>query len=154
MVSVALDTNILACAEGVNGAECREQAARILENLAGDTIVVPAQALGELFTLLVRKTGRPVADARAAVLGWHDAFPVADTSSAVLLDAKELAVGRRFALWDAIVLAAAAASRTPLAVVGEYAGRLYLARRDDTKSVCVIIIGRVTNSSPLRNIIG
>ena len=70
---------------------------------------------GELFTLLVRKTGRPVAGARAAVLGWHDAFPVADTSSAVLLDAKELAVGRRFALWDAIVLAAAAASRTPLA---------------------------------------
>jgi predicted nucleic acid-binding protein len=109
-VSVALDTNILAHAEGVNGAERQQQAARILQDLAGDTVVVPAQALGELFTLLVRKARRPASDARAAVLSWHDAFPVADTSSAVLLDAMELSVGHQFALWDAIMLAAAAAS--------------------------------------------
>lgn len=109
-MSIALDTKILAYAEGVNGAERRAQAVRILQDLTGETIVIPAQALGELFTLLVRKAQRPAADARAAVLGWHDAFPVADTSSSVLLDAMELAVNHRFALWDAIVLAVAAAS--------------------------------------------
>jgi predicted nucleic acid-binding protein len=107
---IALDTNILAYAEGVNGAERREQAAQILKDFSVETIVVPVQALGELFTLLVRKARRPVADARAAVLSWYDAFPVADTSSAVLLDAMELAASHQFALWDAIMVAAAATS--------------------------------------------
>ena len=31
------------------------------------------QALGELFTVLTRKARWPAAEARAAILGWHDA---------------------------------------------------------------------------------
>jgi predicted nucleic acid-binding protein len=107
-VRTALDTNVLAYAEGVNGTERQGAATRILSGLANDDIVIPAQALGELFTVLVRKARRPVPEARAAVLGWHDAFQVADTSSAVLVDAMELAATHQFALWDAIMLAAAA----------------------------------------------
>jgi predicted nucleic acid-binding protein len=109
-VRIALDTNILAYAEGVNGAERQAQAAGIIRDLSGDEVIIPAQALGELFTLLVRKARRPAREVRAAVLGWHDAFQVADTSSGVLVDAMELAVSHQFALWDAIMLAGAAAS--------------------------------------------
>jgi predicted nucleic acid-binding protein len=109
-VRIALDTNILAYAEGVNGAERGAQAARILRDLSGDEVIIPAQALAELCTLLVRKARRPVRDVRAAVLGWHDAFQVADTSSGVVVDAMELAASHQFALWDAIMLAGAAAS--------------------------------------------
>jgi len=109
-VRIALDTNILAYAEGVNGAERQAAASQILRDLAEDDLVIPAQALAELFTLLTRKARRPAAETRAAVLGWHDACLVADTSSGVLLDAMELAVSHQFALWDAIMLAAAAVS--------------------------------------------
>ncbi len=107
---IALDTNVLAQAEGVNGAERQAAASRILRDFAEDDLVIPAQALAELFTLLTREARRPAPEARAAVLGWHDACLVADTSSGVLLDAMELAVSDQFALWDAITLAAAAAS--------------------------------------------
>lgn len=107
---VALDTNVLAYAEGVNGAERQEAANRILHDLGEDDIVIPAQALAELFALLTRKVRRSAPETREAVLGWHDACLVVDTSSGVLLDAMELVVSHKFALWDAIMLAAAAAS--------------------------------------------
>lgn len=107
---IALDTNILAYAEGVNGAERQAVAARIIRDLAADEIIIPAQALAELFTLLVRKARRPTQDARMAVMQWHDASLTADTSSGVLLDAIELAASHKLALWDAIMVAAAASS--------------------------------------------
>ena len=107
---LALDTNILAYAEGVNGPERQAVAASIIRDLDQQQVVIPAQALAELFTLLVRKARRPVKDVRAAVLGWHDAFIIADTSASVLLDAMELSASHQFALWDAIMLAAAADS--------------------------------------------
>ncbi|MEA2741205.1 MAG: hypothetical protein QOH05_4512 [Acetobacteraceae bacterium] len=107
---IALDTNILVYAEGVNGAERQAVAVRILGDLAEDEIVVPAQALAEFFTVLTRKARRPATEARQAVLGWHDACLIADTSASVLLDAMELATSHQFALWDAIMLAAASAS--------------------------------------------
>ena len=110
MARIALDTNVIAYAEGVNGAERRAVATQILRDLNEDEIVIPAQALAELFTLLIRKVRRPVPEVRAAVMSWHDAYLIADTSSGVLLDAMELASTHRFGLWDAIMLAAAAAS--------------------------------------------
>lgn len=107
---IALDTNVLAYAEGVKGHERQAVAARIIRDLEIEEVVIPAQALAELFTLLVRKARRSIPDARSAVLAWYDAFLVADTSSSVLLDAMELAASHQFALWDAIMLAAAATS--------------------------------------------
>jgi predicted nucleic acid-binding protein len=48
------------------------------------------------------KMGRPSAEARMAVLAWKDACSTVDTSSALLMDAVELA------RWVFIMLAAAA----------------------------------------------
>ena len=111
---IALDTNLLAYAEGVNGEARRGAAIRMLRGFGEQEIIVPVQALGELFVVLTCKAGRPAAEARAAVLGWHDAYLVAETSPAVLPEAMELATSHRFALWDAIMLAAAAQARCRL----------------------------------------
>ncbi|HZT00471.1 MAG TPA: PIN domain-containing protein [Terriglobales bacterium] len=107
---VALDTNVLAYAEGVNGAARKKSALAILEKLPPDETFVPLQALGELFTVLVRKAGRTPARARDAVLSWQDAFSSIETSAGVLASAMDLSAGHNLGIWDAIVLSAAAAA--------------------------------------------
>ena len=104
---VAFDTNILGYAEGVNGSQNRAAALALLRRAPAES-VLPAQTLGELFNILTRKAGWNASAARDAVLGWRDAFEVAETSAEVVLDALELAVDRRLGVWDAIILAAAA----------------------------------------------
>jgi predicted nucleic acid-binding protein len=104
----ALDTNLLAYAEGVNGEARRADVLRLLTRLRAEDLVVPTQALGELFAVLTRKAHWPADTARRAVLGWHDAYATAETSSAVLLDALELATTHRLGMWDAIIVAASA----------------------------------------------
>lgn len=69
--------------------------------------VIPVQVLGELFAVLVRKAGRSRREAREALLGWRDAFPVIGTSAEILLAATDLAADHQFGIWDAIILTAA-----------------------------------------------
>ncbi len=103
----ALDTNILAYAEGVNGRARRKAALELLRKLPRETIVLPVQVLGELFNVLVRKAARSRSDARDALLAWQDAFPLAETSPEVMLTAADLATDHRLGIWDAVILAAA-----------------------------------------------
>ena len=105
---IALDTNILADAEGVNDVARRDAALALLRDLAEQELMIPAQALGELFVVLTRKAGREAAAARAAVLAWSDSFPMIHTTPAVMVDAMELATTHRLGFWDAVMLAAAA----------------------------------------------
>ena len=105
---VALDTNILVYAEGVNGAERQKRVHAALAGMAEDELVVPAQALGELFTVLAHKARWPALQARVAILSWRDACLVQDTTAGVLMEAMDLATFHQFSLWDAIMLACAA----------------------------------------------
>ncbi len=105
---VALDTNVLVYAEGVNGAERAVAAQAALERHVADELVVPVQALAELFMVLTRKAKWPAARARAAVLAWHDACVVAETSTSVMLEAMDLSALHQYSLWDSVMLAAAA----------------------------------------------
>ncbi len=107
---VALDTNVLAYAEGVNGAARRVDALDLIQRLPAGAALLPVQALGELFQLLVRKANRTPAQARAAILGWRDAFPLIETSETVIVGAAELAASHRFSFWDGVILASAAES--------------------------------------------
>jgi predicted nucleic acid-binding protein len=107
-VKVALDTNVLAYAEGTNGSAMRDQALELIERLPPDAIVLPVQTLGELFNVLVRKAKRRPARAHAALLSWQDAYPVIETSVTVMLGAADLAVSHALAIWDSVVLAASA----------------------------------------------
>jgi len=107
---VALDTNVLAYAEGVNGAQMRKAALELVERLPEGTALLPVQTLGELFNLLVRKAKRSPGRARKAILSWRDAFPLIETSAEVMLAAADLATDHQLSIWDSVVLSAAAES--------------------------------------------
>lgn len=103
----ALDTNILARVEGVDGDVPRIAAIEVLRRLPESATVVPTQALGELFNVLVRKAGRSRDDARATLRSWRDVFDEAPTSSSVMERAADLAADHRLGIWDAVILSAA-----------------------------------------------
>ncbi|MFY9689198.1 MAG: PIN domain-containing protein [Candidatus Acidiferrales bacterium] len=105
---VALDTNILAYAEGVNGAAMKRTALDLIQKLPQSAVLLPVQILGELFSLLVRKAQRTPAEARKAMLSWKDAFSLIETSPEVLIAAADLATDHRLSIWDSVVLSAAA----------------------------------------------
>ena len=109
-MKVAVDTNLLVYAEGVNGAEKKKDALEILRALPRSSVSVPIQVLGELFQVLVRKAGRTAPQARHAILTWGDAFPLADTTKSTILAAGELAATHRLGFWDAVILASAVES--------------------------------------------
>lgn len=105
---VALDTNVLAYAEGVNGAAMKRAALGLVGRLPQDSVLLPVQTLGELFALLVRKARRTPSEARKAILSWKDAFSLIETSSEVLVSAADLATDHRLSIWDSVVLSASA----------------------------------------------
>jgi predicted nucleic acid-binding protein len=107
-VRVALDTNILVYAQGTNGDAMRKAALGVIRALPSDSVILPAQAVSELFQVLVRKAQRTPAESRAAMISWCNYFPVVETSRSVLLGAAELAVTHRLSFWDGLVLASAA----------------------------------------------
>ena len=109
-MKVALDTNVLAYAEGVNGAERRDAAPALIRRLPQGEAVVPVQVLGELFNVLVRKAGKSRTDARNALSSWRDAFPVIETSLDVMWMATDLAVDHNLGVWDAVIMSAASRS--------------------------------------------
>ncbi len=105
---IALDTNVLVYAEAANGALMRDKALKLIERLPSGAVVLPAQTLGELFNVLVRKAKRRPSRAREAVLSWRDAYPVIETSAAVIVNATDLAADHGLTIWDSVVLAATA----------------------------------------------
>jgi predicted nucleic acid-binding protein len=111
---IALDTNVLAYAEGANGAIRRDQTLKLIQRLPAEAVVLPAQALGELFNVLVRKMRRRPARAREAVLSWRDAYAVVDTSAATIVNAMDLASDHGLTIWDSVMLAASAGAECRL----------------------------------------
>jgi predicted nucleic acid-binding protein len=111
---IALDTNILVYAEGVNG-EARQRAAlQILSRLPRTTTFIPVQVLAELFRVLVGKSPFSPKVAQARIADWQASFPLVDTSTSVLTSALDLAVQHKLRVWDAVILAAAAEAQCRL----------------------------------------
>jgi predicted nucleic acid-binding protein len=106
-VKVALDTNVLVYAEGVNAAERGAGALDLVRRLPQEETFIPVQVLGELFNVLVRKAGKSRRDARNSLLDWHDTFPLIETSFEIMLAALDLATDHQLGIWDAVVLSAA-----------------------------------------------
>ena len=105
---VALDTNILAYAEGLGDALRCNLALQLIEKLPSDAVVLPAQILGELSRVLTGKAKRSPSQARKAVLGWADSFEVADSTWFAFQAALDLTVDHQLQMWDALILAVAA----------------------------------------------
>lgn len=105
---VALDTNVLAYAEGLGDAQRCSAAMQLVEQLPGNDVVLPAQALGELSRILTGKAKRSTSQAREAVLSWADSFEVADSTWFAFQSALDLTVDHQLPTWDALILAVAA----------------------------------------------
>jgi predicted nucleic acid-binding protein len=107
-VRVALDTNVLAYAESINGAERRDVALALIRKLPQQAGTVLIQVLGELFQCPCSQGRKSRSEARDALLSWREAFSVVETSSEAMLAAADLAMDHQLGIWDAVILSAAA----------------------------------------------
>ncbi|AJF06102.1 PIN domain-containing protein [Geoalkalibacter subterraneus] len=105
---VALDTNVLAYAEGLGDQSRCARAMELVERLPLGEVIIPAQTLGELSRVLRSKAKRSAEDTRSAVLSWADTFSVADSTWPAFQAALDLNVDHKLQIWDALILAVAA----------------------------------------------
>lgn len=117
---VALDTNILAYAEGLGDEARCDTALKLIEQLPTDEVVLPAQVLGELSRVLTGKAKRTPSEAREAVLGWSDSFAVADSTWFAFQAALDLTVDHQLPMWDALILSVAAENHCRLLVSEDF----------------------------------
>lgn len=103
----ALDTNIMAYAEGVGDRERCGRARHLVSELPVERVVLPAQATGELYRVLTGRAGFTGAKAREAILGWSDSFEVADSTWSAFQSAFDLATDHQLQIWDALILSVA-----------------------------------------------
>ena len=104
---IALDTNLLVYAEGVNGPQRRDDARRIVDHLHLEhEIVIAVQTLGELHRVLAGKARMPSALAAEAAHGWRRLIAPSDETT--LIAAYDLIDAHPHQIWDAIILSAAA----------------------------------------------
>jgi predicted nucleic acid-binding protein len=111
---VALDTNILAYAEGVGDEARCIGAVLLIEQLPAERVLLPGQTLGELFRVLTRKANRDPGLTRKAIMSWMDSFEVADSSGPAFQAAMDLAIDHGMQIWDALIMAVAAENRCRL----------------------------------------
>jgi len=105
---VALDTNVLVYALGVNDEHRQARAEALMAALPQADVILPAQVLGELFRVLSGKARWPATRARLAVQKYKDAYAVHPTTEPTLTAALDLAVDHRLSIWDAVIFNAAA----------------------------------------------
>lgn len=104
---LALDTNILVYAEGVNGKPRQQTSLELISRVPRASTFIPVQVLGELFRVLASKARVSPKTVQSRIATWQASFPLIETSPSVLSSAIELAVQHRLGIWDAVVLSAA-----------------------------------------------
>lgn len=104
---IAIDTNILAYIEGIDDAGRQTVSRTVVRGLPAETVVIPMQALGELFNVLIRR-GWPPRQARDAIFAWRDGYTTATTTETAMIDAVDLAVDHRLRIWDSVMMSVAA----------------------------------------------
>ena len=114
LMRIALDTNILAYAEGVGDKSRCAGAISLIEQLPTDRVVLPVQVLGELFRVLVGKVKRDPASVRGAVMTWADTFDVVESSLTAFQAAMDLTTDHGLQIWDAFIMAVSAENRCRL----------------------------------------
>ena len=107
----AIDTNVLAYAEGAGDAPRRALALALIQRLPEETVLLPVQVLGELHRVLTGKLGRSAEQAREAVMHWSDAFAVREPGWSGRPAAFAPAAAHRVAIWASLTLSVAAEAR-------------------------------------------
>jgi predicted nucleic acid-binding protein len=112
MTRIALDSNILVYLAGI--ARAPDDAAKIgkigplVARLSdGSSLLVPVQALGELFVVL-RRSGVAADEAREIMLDFADTFGAPASEARTAKAAADLVVDHKLQFWDALIVTAAA----------------------------------------------
>jgi predicted nucleic acid-binding protein len=110
---IAVDTNILVYAEGLDDHARRDSARQLLSHIPREQIIVAVQVIGELFNVLTRR-GVSLDEAGQRTLRWKESLATQETSPSVIETALEMATTHHIRIWDAVILAAAAEARCDL----------------------------------------
>lgn len=110
---IAVDTNVLVYAEGINDRTRRDAARRLLSCIPREQIVISVQVIGELFNVLAKR-GIPSDEARQRTLRWKESLAVQETSLSLMDAAMDTAAAHRIRIWDALILTVAAEARCDL----------------------------------------
>ena len=117
---VALDTNVLAYAEGLGDEVRCHLASDLIAKLNPINSLVPVQVLGELSRVLTSKLRKSSADARELLLSWSDAVVVADTTWTAFQSAVDLTVDHQISMWDALIMSVAAENKCRLLISEDF----------------------------------
>jgi len=107
-VKVAIDTNVMAYAEGIGDPLRCNKARALVEKIPLELVVLPAQTLGELYRVLTANGGFDSVAARASILSWADTFEIADSTWRAFKSAFDLGMDHKLHIWDALILSVAA----------------------------------------------
>lgn len=113
---IAIDTNVFVYAAGLRRVEADETKIAIAGPLIADLAIagnlsVAAQVFAELHCVLIRRMRLSSVDADTIVTEYIKAAAVVATTDALLTNAFDLVTRHNLQTYDAIILAAAAASR-------------------------------------------
>lgn len=87
---------------------------RSIQRLPANSVLLPAQTLGELSRVLTAKAWGTPESVREAILAWADSFEVADSAWPAFQSAFDLTVDHQLPIWDVLILAVAAENRCRL----------------------------------------
>jgi predicted nucleic acid-binding protein len=107
-VKVALDTNVLAYAAGVDDAVRRDRARSLIASIEPADIVLAGQVAGEFYNVLIRKGGQSRAQAAGIVESWIALLSFRVHRPETFSDALRLAADHKFQIWDALITCVAA----------------------------------------------
>jgi predicted nucleic acid-binding protein len=110
-MSVALDTNILIYAEGLNDEAKARTVRTLLDRIPLGAVHVPMQVCAELHRALTRKFGWPAQRAELAVRSWGRAAQVTPVSPDSFSEALSLTTNHQLQIFDAMILTTAASDR-------------------------------------------
>ena len=117
---VALDTNVLAYAEGLGDDVRCQLASDLISKLDPINSLVPVQVFGELSRILTTKLKKSSADVRELLLSWSDAVVVADTTWTAFQSAIDLTVDHQISMWDALIMSVAAENKCRLLISEDF----------------------------------
>ena len=108
-MNIALDTNVLVYAEGLNGAPKAALARQVLEQVLPDACL-PVQVAAEFYNVLTLKAGLARAEAAEIVTALTEMTTPLATTPSTFADALALASGAQLRIFDALILATAASA--------------------------------------------
>jgi len=107
-MKVAVDTNILVYALALNDAARAETAQRLLARLEQQDFIIPAQVMGELMFVLLRRLHQAPATIADIVQNYRTVATIMSTQDTTLDGALAAFSAHSLSFWDAVVLATAA----------------------------------------------